>query len=73
MTDPQGPFGNHLRFYRDTLKQQPQLLEGLQAVIKDRHHADESMLDRLVSSGLLLETGGAFRPRCGMYAKFFSQ
>ncbi|MFQ5615695.1 MAG: AAA-like domain-containing protein [Anaerolineales bacterium] len=68
--DNHGPFGKHLRFHRDNLKQRPELLDAMRQTIRGKQ-ADETLLDRLVAAGVVKETDDGYVPRCGLYTIYF--
>jgi serine/threonine-protein kinase len=67
-----GPFRSHLHFYLSQLAQQPELVEGLQEVIRTNQISDENVLYRLSAAGLVKEdpTVG-IKLRCGLYEQYF--
>ncbi len=69
-TDNHGPFGKHLRFHRNNLKQRSELLDAMRQIIRGKQ-ADETLLDRLVAAGLAKETDRGYQPRCGLYVMYF--
>jgi hypothetical protein len=66
-----GPFGAHLRFYRNSLKKQSELLLAFKQIIQQSKCPDEMLLDRLVAAGLAKESGDDCVSRCGLYTAYF--
>ncbi len=69
----QGPFGQHLRFYRNELKQRPELVRAMQQVIAQRRPIEEKALYRLVAAGLVKEVENNYVCRCGLYEAYFRE
>jgi hypothetical protein len=67
----QGPFGRHLRFYRDALQTQPQLVKAMKHVIEQHKLSDEKIIYRLVTAGLIKEVAGEYVCRCKLYEAYF--
>ena len=72
-SSPEGPFGKHLLFYAHSLKKSPSLLAAFRQVLRESKAPDESLLERLAAVGLIQRQNGAWKPRCGLYADFFSR
>jgi transcriptional regulator with XRE-family HTH domain len=72
-SSPDGPFGKHLLFFAHSLKKSPRLLAAFQLVLRESKAPDESLLERLSAVGLIQRQDGAWKPRCGLYADFFSR
>jgi hypothetical protein len=70
---PEGPFGKHLLFYQHSLKRSPALMEAFKQVLREGKLPDESLLERLSAVGLIQRDKGRWKPRCGLYAEFFSR
>lgn len=65
-----GPFGSHLRTYVLLLSQRPELVSGMQEVLLKNSCADEMLLYRLSSAGLVKEVDGQCIPRSELYAEY---
>ena len=70
---PEGPFGKHLLFYEHSLMKNPILMAAFQQVLHGQKAPEESLLERLSAVGLLQHAEGKWRPRCGLYEKFFTR
>ena len=70
--DREGPFGNQLRRMALILANEPPLADGLRRVIAGQK-ISETTFFRLEGAGLVLRSSGEARPRCRLYADFFSQ
>lgn len=70
---PDGPFGKHLLFYLHSLKKNPTLFAAFQQLLQDQKLPDESLLERLSAVGLIQQEDRKWKPRCGLYGKFFKQ
>lgn len=73
-TDDRGPFGDHLRYHLFRIHDKPELVQGLQEVI--RHHTchDEKVFFRLHGAGLIRRVDGrTVVPRCQLYADYFRE
>jgi len=68
-----GPFRGHLRFYRDNLAKNPELLNAMRQIISSRKCLDEVLMDRLIAVGLVRETDAGCEPRCGLYEDYFKK
>ena len=77
--DPRGPFGEHLRYLLQQLRQQPQLVEGLRQVLLGEHNArpSDTVFWRLEGAGLVKWVGSGqsrlILPRCQLYTDFFRE
>ncbi|GAB4579466.1 MAG: hypothetical protein Fur0022_22040 [Anaerolineales bacterium] len=69
--NPEGPFGQHLHFYRTSLNKNPALLDAFQQVLHGKVAANESLLERLAAVGLVRQEGGKWQARCGLYERYF--
>jgi hypothetical protein len=65
------PSGRHLRFYRDELQRQPQLVRAMKHVIEQHQFSDETILYRLAAAGLIKEVAGEYVCRCKLYEAYF--
>jgi hypothetical protein len=72
-TNDQGPFGKHLRFYKDELAKTPKLVKVLRQVMNQGHSSDEDAIYRLVAAGLVKEEAGAYLCRCKLYEAYFKE
>jgi hypothetical protein len=71
-TSEKSPFNSHLHFYLWQLRDRPELVSGMKAVIKKHTCPDEGVLYRLVAAGLVREQSDrACVPRCGLYENYF--
>ncbi len=71
--DSQGPFEQHLRFYRDALSHNDELNKAFRQIIKSRKCPDEKIMERLISVGLIKAIGNSCEPRCQLYADYFGK
>jgi len=74
-TENEGPFGKHLRFYRHSLEQSPELQRALTQIVReqDSQGIEEILLDRLAAVGLVRKTPQGWVPRCGLYQRYFQE
>jgi len=74
-TDSDGPFGKHLRFYRHSLDQSPDLQQALAKIVRDQDskEIEELRLDRLAAVGLVRKSAQGWLPRCGLYQRYFQE
>jgi RNAse (barnase) inhibitor barstar len=70
--DMRGPFGDHLRTILFRLLPKSELVTGMLQVI-NRGICDDITFFRLHGAGLVRSDGRAVRPRCDLYATFFSE
>jgi hypothetical protein len=71
--DEQGAFGDHLQYYLFRLSSRPDLMRGLLQVIRNQSCADERLVFRLQSAGLVQRQGKVIVPRCQLYAAYFQE
>ena len=79
-TSDQGPFGEHLRYHLQRLRDQPELKQALKDVIRHNRCEDDVARIRLLQAGLLQETGDPAKSmrdyrgcacRCDLYRRYF--
>jgi AAA-like domain/TIR domain len=70
-TEPDGPFGDHLRAKLMLLKQKEGLLQAMQQVIKHASCPDDDTYFRLHGAGLVGRNEGRVTPANLLYARFF--
>ena len=72
---PQGPFGKHLRFYRQSLERSPDLQQAMAQIVRGKNvdDLDETVLDRLAAVGLVVKSPAGWEPRCGLYRQYFQE
>jgi hypothetical protein len=70
-----GLFGKHLRFYRHSLSQSPDLQQALTRIVRDQDSQgiEEILLDRLAAVGLVRKSPQGWEPRCGLYQLYFQE
>lgn len=68
-----GPFGDHLRRLKWSLRTQPKLQHALLEIIRTRKSSDEDVLFRLQKAGLVTQNGDVVSCRCGLYEQYFEQ
>jgi|GEM_PF-1265520 len=66
-----GPFGDHLQALLVKLHEDPELLEGLQQVIRTGAAPGNDVFYRLSSAGLVRKENGRINPSNLVYARFF--
>jgi hypothetical protein len=67
----QGPFGEHLRYHLQRLRDQPELKQALKDVIRHNQCEDDVARIRLLQAGLLKEMGDGCTYRCDLYRRYF--
>jgi len=71
-TDEHGPFGDHLRYYLFQLRNQKELVRGLNQVLGNNEKCqDEMVCDSLVGAGLVRSAGDKYEARCSLYRDYF--
>ena len=70
-----GPFSGHLRYHFFRMADKPHLVQGMLQVIRNQTCADEQVLRRLESAGLVQRSasGRQVLPRCRLYAEYFKE
>ncbi len=71
-TDPAGPFGDHLQRLLRLLQKEGDLTGPLLTTIRGKPVSDAASL-RLQAAGLVHKPGGAYLPRCRLYAEYFGR
>lgn len=66
-----GPFGDHLRNYFLRLLKYPEIASALKQIALGRGCADQRIVYRLESAGLVRSEARKTVPRCSLYAEYF--
>ncbi len=68
-----GIYGSHLRHYWNNLQSSPELIAGMQKVVKTDHSVklEPAIAYRLESMGLITLIGDETRPSCPLYQQYF--
>lgn len=69
--DDDGPFGDHLRYYRLRLQSNQDLGDGMLRVIRGRGRPTPEVETALLGAGLIVSDGKNCTPRCQLYADYF--
>jgi len=73
-SDDRGPFGEHLQRLWRQVSNEPQLIHGLQEIIRQRTCADPQIFYRLHAMGLVVRRQkNGIGPRCKLYSSYFRE
>ncbi len=68
-----GPFGEHLNYYRKILQNDHRLVKAYLGALKGLPIKHSLILESLASAGLLKDGKTGIEPRCGLYSVYFQE